>query len=63
MQIGIPYDQAVNIPLDLAIALLSDERPNNTHQPNPRKNTTEPISPNGQTTYIAKYRKHSQKKP
>ncbi|MBF7683909.1 hypothetical protein I2F27_11320 [Acinetobacter sp. B5B] len=62
MQIGIPYDQAVNIPLDLAIALLSDERPNNTHQPKPHKNTTESISPNGQTTYIAKYRKHSQKK-
>ncbi len=34
MDIGVPYDQAANMPLDMAAALLSDERLNNTHQQN-----------------------------
>ena len=36
MLFGVPYDQAADMPLDLAVALLNDERLDNTHQRPPK---------------------------
>lgn len=70
MQIGIPYVEAVKMPLDLAAAFLSDERLNNTHQ----QKTVQPthaVPPVAKTTatsttitksYISNTRKHSKPK-
>ncbi|WP_119689468.1 hypothetical protein [Acinetobacter seifertii] len=67
MLFGIPCDQAVNMPLDFAVALLNDERLDNTHSklssnktPNPPPNTS--ASNNEGTTFVAMGRKHSKPK-
>ena len=70
MDAGVAYDQAANMPLDLAIALLIDERPNNTRQPNPlpqRPSVTTQTQTNGASstvtkTYVTNVRKHSKPK-
>lgn len=66
------YDQAANMPLDLAIALLIDERPNNTRQPSPSQSPQRPsVTTQTQThgasstvtkTYVTNVRKHSKPK-
>ncbi|WP_207667523.1 hypothetical protein [Acinetobacter chengduensis] len=51
--------------MDTAIAILTDERPNNTHSKNPRKSrasNTPTSSTNTGTTYVATKRKHSKPK-
>ncbi|MCF8999296.1 hypothetical protein [Acinetobacter nectaris] len=67
MQIGVPFDQAANMPLDLAIALLNDERLDNTHQIPSKKTSTDvkpstskPFKTHG-TTYVSTKRRHSNK--
>ncbi|WP_171494181.1 hypothetical protein [Acinetobacter junii] len=70
MEVGVPYDQAANMPLDLAIVILFDERPNNTHQqttPPQRPLVTPQIQTNGASstitkTYVTDVRKHSKPK-
>lgn len=65
LTLGIPYTEAIQLPIDIAIAILTDERPNNTHQKNPRKsrveNSQSGTSGTG-TTYVAAKRKHSKPK-
>lgn len=73
MHIGISFDQAANMPLDLAYALLSDERLDNTHPVQSNKsNATAAQSnatpkPNNKlniksgTTYVSTQRRHSKK--
>jgi len=67
LHLGIPYDQAVNIPLDLAYAFLIDERPDNTHQRQSKKSNVNPAQSNAipqsseTTTFVAARRKHSKK--
>ena len=64
------YDQAANMPLDLAYALLIDERPNNTHQQTPstqRPSIQKQTQTNGGSstvtkTYVTNVRKHSKPK-
>lgn len=70
MDVGMAYDQAANMPLDLAYALLIDGRPNNTHQPIPspqRPAVTTQTQTNGASstvtkTYVTNVRKHSKPK-
>lgn len=71
MDIGVPYDQAAKMPLDMAAALLSDERLNNTHQQNlshpPQSTVTTHTQNNGASstvtkTYVTNVRKHSKPK-
>ncbi|MGE4314555.1 hypothetical protein [Acinetobacter sp.] len=53
------------MPIDIAIAILTDERPNNTHPTNRRKSrasNTQPSSSSTGTTYVATKRKHSKPK-
>lgn len=72
MEIGVPYDQAANMPLDMAAALLSDERLDNTHQqnpptPTPQSAVTTQTQSNGFSTsvtktYVTNVRRHSKPK-
>ena len=71
MDIGVPYDQAAKMPLDMAAALLSDERLNNTHQQNfsnpPQSTVTTHTQNNGASTtvtktYVTNVRRHSKPK-
>ena len=66
----MPYDQAANMPLDVVVALLNDERLDNTHQKTPSQQpssfTTQTQS-NGSNstvtkTYVTNVRKHSKSK-
>ncbi|WP_200482254.1 hypothetical protein [Acinetobacter sp. S55] len=53
------------MPLDMAIALLSDERLDNTHQRKPKENNVPPVatSKNSEgTTYVSTKRKFSKPK-
>ena len=55
------------MPLHLAMALLSDERLDNTHQNKPRESNVVPQQSNvpkssGNTTYVSTVRKHSKPK-
>ena len=62
---GIPFDAIERMPIDIAIAILTDERPNNTHLKNQRKSrasNTQPSSSGTGTTYVATKRKHSKPK-
>lgn len=65
MLADIPYDQAVNLPLDFGAALLSDERLDNTHQTRQIKSNAPSSESNVHknktkgTTYVATGRKHS----
>jgi hypothetical protein len=57
--------EAIQLPIDVAIAMLTDERPNNTHPKKSRKSSTSntpPSSTNSGTTYVATKRKHSKPK-
>jgi hypothetical protein len=63
--VGIPFEAIERMPMDTAIAILTDERPNNTHSKNPRKSrasNTPTSSTNTGTTYVATKRKHSKPK-
>lgn len=70
MDIGVPYDQAADMPLDMAAALLSDERLDNTHQqnpPTPQSAVTTQTQSNGFSTsvtktYVTNVRRHSKPK-
>lgn len=65
LTLGIPFDAIQKMPIDIAIAILTDERPNNTHPKNPRKSRTENTQPSTSstgTTYVATKRKHSKPK-
>lgn len=70
MHIGISFDQAANMPLDLAYALLSDERLDNTHQIQSNKssatarqsNATPKPNVSNSTTYVSTQRRHSKSK-
>ncbi|MFV5413850.1 MULTISPECIES: hypothetical protein [Acinetobacter calcoaceticus/baumannii complex] len=68
MLFGVPYDQAADMPLDLAVALLNDERLDNTHQRPPKSNSPQPPTPPAPaskdegTTFVAMGRKHSKPK-
>lgn len=71
MHIGISFDQAANMPLDLAYALLSDERLDNTHQNQSNKSNAPAVQSNAiskpkpnissGTTYVSTQRRHSKK--
>ena len=74
MHIGISFDQAANMPLDLAYALLSDERLDNTHQTQLNKSNAPAMQSNATskpssdklniksgTTYVSTQRRHSKK--
>lgn len=54
MSIGVPYRDALEMPLDMALAMLSDERQDNTH-PTKHKpvSNPSPTRPRRGTTYIA----------
>ena len=58
---GIPFEAIQNIPIDVAIAMLNDERPNNTRPRNPKKqqNTSTETT---NTTKTATKRRHSNPK-
>ncbi|WP_446906200.1 hypothetical protein [Acinetobacter baumannii] len=66
----MPLDQALNMRLDLAAALLSDERLDNTHQqntPKPQSSVTTQTQSNGSSstvtkTYVTSVRRHSKPK-
>ncbi|RSO82874.1 hypothetical protein EA748_07925 [Acinetobacter ursingii] len=66
LQIGVPYHDAVQMPLDMAIALLSDERLDNTHQRKPKESNGAPAQSNVPhsegITYVATKRKFSKPK-
>lgn len=69
MSIGIPYQEAMQLPLDMAYAfLLCDERPNNTRRSETKKQPTatpvqRPQAANTVTkSYISTERKHSKPK-
>ncbi|MBP7884093.1 hypothetical protein [Acinetobacter johnsonii] len=60
---GIPFEAIQNIPIDVAIAMLVDERPNNT-RPKPPKKQQSPKTETSTTTTtkIATKRRHSKPK-
>ena len=61
---GIPFEAIQNIPIDVAIAMLVDERPNNT-RPKPPKKQQSPkteTSTTTTTTKVATKRRHSKPK-
>ena len=60
---GIPFEAIQNIPIDVAIAMLEDERPNNT-RPKPPKKQQSPKTETSTTTTtkIATKRRHSKPK-
>ena len=66
----MPYHDAVQMPLDMAIALLSDERLDNTHQRKSKESNAAPAqskvpSQSNQSegiTYVATKRKFSKPK-
>ncbi|TCM61861.1 hypothetical protein EC844_12615 [Acinetobacter calcoaceticus] len=68
MSIGIPYQESIQLPLDMAYALLlCDGRQNNTRQREiPKQPTATPVRPQGSNTvtktYISTERKHSKPK-
>ncbi|HAV5431195.1 TPA: hypothetical protein JI046_11325 [Acinetobacter baumannii] len=68
MLLGVPYDQAVIMPLDMALALLNDERLDNTHQTRQIKSNATSDKSNVHlikaegTTFVAKGRKNSKSK-
>jgi len=65
---GIPYSEAVKLPavklpIDVAIAMLVDERPNNTRPKNPKKQQNPKTETSTTTTTkVATKRRHSQPK-
>jgi len=62
MDIGVPYPDACQMPLDKAIAMLSpdDERQQNTRHVEPPAPSPSPTKRSG-TTYIAKRFKNAEK--
>ncbi|HCA5335518.1 TPA: hypothetical protein MW296_000157 [Acinetobacter baumannii] len=68
MLLGVPYDQAAIMPLDVALALLNDERLDNTHQTKQNKSNAPSDKSNVHlnkadgTTFVAKGRKNSKSK-
>ena len=60
---GIPFEAIQNIPIDVAIAMLVDERPNNTRPKPPKKQQSPKTeSSSTSTTKIATKRRHSKPK-
>ncbi|MDN5676857.1 MAG: hypothetical protein L0G84_00050 [Acinetobacter sp.] len=61
---GIPYSEAVKLPTDVAIAMLVDERPNNTRPKTPKKQQSPKTetSTTTTTTKVATKRRHSKPK-
>lgn len=65
LALGIPYIEVMQMPINIAYALLTDERLENTHRSKP----VEPVKPIKQATslsssgvtYVATRRKHSKK--
>ncbi|OTG87701.1 hypothetical protein B9T31_04175 [Acinetobacter sp. ANC 4558] len=56
MHIGIPYADALQMPLYLAVALLSDERPeNNTHQNTTKEPNISSSRPQHSSENVKKY--------
>lgn len=66
LALGIPYVEALKMPLNLAYALLSDERLDNTHHEKiiskPQSRVPTVSSSSSSTTYISTQRKHSKPK-
>jgi len=66
--LGIPYTEAVQMPLDVAAALLDDGRLHNTHQISSKKSNAESAQSNASknrpdsTTFISTKRKYSNTK-
>jgi hypothetical protein len=65
MHIGIPYADALQTPLHLAMALLSDERLDNTH-PKPTKESNAISAPrntnqSNSVKYVSTVRRHAGK--
>lgn len=65
MHIGIPYADALQMPLHLAMALLSDERLDNTHpKPLPESNAKsmqKTVPKSNSVKYVSTVRKNSGK--
>lgn len=61
MQIGVPYQDALHMPLDMANALLSpiDERQQNTRRVDSPSPSSTPVKKRSGTTYIATKFKNS----
>ncbi|QBK70672.1 hypothetical protein [Acinetobacter johnsonii] len=63
LAMGIPHSEAVKLPIDVAIAMLVDERPNNTRPKNPKKQQNPKTETSTTTTTkVATKRRHSQPK-
>ena len=62
LSMGIPYDEAIKLPTDVAIAMLVDERPNNTRPKNPKKQQSPKTETSTTTTKVATKRRHSKPK-
>ncbi|APV35201.1 hypothetical protein BEN76_03875 [Acinetobacter soli] len=61
----MPYQAAINMRLDMATALLNDERLDNTHQRKPKESNASPAKSNAShegITYVATKRKFSKPK-
>ena len=59
---GIPFEAIQNIPIDVAIAMLVDERPNNTRPKAPKKQQIPKTETSTTTTKVATKRRHSKPK-
>ena len=63
LAMGIPYSEAVKLPTDVAIAMLVDERPNNTRPKTPKKQQSPKTETSTTTTTkVATKRRHSKPK-
>jgi len=62
LNIGIPYAEAIKLPIDVANAILTDERPNNTRPKAPKKQQIPKTETSTTTTKVATKRRHSQPK-
>lgn len=69
MFIGIPYAEAIQLPLHIAMAFLSDGRQNNTHQDLKKNNVgkqgqsvQQPLSNTVTKSYVSTERRHSKHK-
>lgn len=68
LALGIPYIEVMQMPINIAYALLTDERLENTHRSKPVE-PVKPVKPIKQATslsssgvtYVATRRKHSKK--
>ena len=63
LDIGIPYAEAIKLPIDVANAILTDERPNNTRPKTPKKQQSPKTETSTTTTTkVATKRRHSKPK-